>query len=223
MRANEIYKRLTDAEIPGKSFPNYFTSDYQITFISELRNRLERVRGIPGFQDTDDQISKTIIFRTDSEVVKLSEGEWNQAFSLLATYYNQLVGLSRFLKATTKPDAQDDVFVKLPPTDDFNAVIAYQTQIAKALEQVVVPEGGELKIMSWEPGSLWLELAVGGQAMVMIVGSIAWSAAVIYKKAQEGRMFHQHAKSLELKNESLQNLVEAQDRMLALLGTRRSD
>lgn len=217
MRAQEIYEKLVAAGLPGRLLSNHLPNPHAIVDIIDLRNRLEVLAGIPGFAEFDGFFRNSIIFRTTLSRVEIPPQEWGQIKDNLTTYERWLIGLQRYLQEVLAQQKSDDVFIKLPPGEDFRAVIGFQSQIATALEQVILKAGGGLKVKAWEPGSLWLELAVGGSTIVSLVGSLVWAAAVINKKVQEGRLFAEHVTALKLKNESVKDLVDAQARMLALM------
>jgi len=44
----------------------------------------------------------------------------------------------------------------------------------------------------------------------MLVWSMVWSAAVIYKKINEGRLLWEQVRGLKVKNDSLEDILEAQ-------------
>ncbi len=86
MRPTEIYANLTSAQIQEAGFSGYFMAEGEMLGLTQLRERLSKVRGTPGFSDVENQIGKTIIFRTDSDSAKVSGNEWSQVFSLLNSY-----------------------------------------------------------------------------------------------------------------------------------------
>ena len=85
----------------------------------------------------------------------------------------------------------------------------------KSISQVVINDtiGGFVRVNHWEYGSFWVELILGTQAAVALVASIAWSAAVISKKRTENKLFEQHVRSLQIKNESLEDILEGQKKL----------
>ena len=92
-------------------------------------------------------------------------------------------------------------------------------EIEQAITQVVVNEtiGGEVKVSGWENGSFWLDIYLGSEAAVALIGSLAWSAAVVYKKIQEGRIFWQYVQSLKTKGKMLDEFEQAQKELIGKL------
>ncbi len=58
---------------------------------------------------------------------------------------------------------------------------------------------------------------MGTTAAVELVGGLAWAAAVVFKKIQEGRLIEEHVKSLKIKNDSLKEIQNKQKEQLAEL------
>ena len=89
----------------------------------------------------------------------------------------------------------------------------------KCINQVICNDtiNGHLKVNSWESGSFWVELIVGTQAAVALIAGVSWSAAVISKKIKEGTILEQQIRSLEIKNESLEDILEKQKQATNIL------
>jgi len=215
MRAQEIFEKIEKSSIENwaKHFPNVGS----ITDILDFRTRLEYLRGIPGFNAELEFINQSIIFRTTNNQIAIPHPEWNglvNAFGPLAT---KLIGLKQYLKAFLARQDLNSVFVKAPPLTEFSDMILFEGQLKKALSQIIYHPKIEarLELKSWESGSpLWLELALGTQAAVNIVGAAAWAGAVVYKKIQEGRMHQEYVRGLKLKNDHLESILQAEKQLL---------
>lgn len=83
--------------------------------------------------------------------------------------------------------------------------------------------GGHVNILTAESGSIWLIVSLGAFTAVNLIAGICWAAAVIRKKNAEAKMFEAHAKTLELKNDALESLVDAQKQQLANMLTAESE
>jgi hypothetical protein len=153
----------------------------------------------------------------DSMDINISEGRQlkgniDQLLTLsntLSTSFNQLGG----------DTAPNSLSIRLPDVNDFNDLSEASKDFHKILSQSILDEeiGGEVKITSVENGSIWLEVFVGSSAAVTVIGGLAWAAAVVYKKIQEGRIIEQHVISLKIKNESLKEIQEKQAELLSEL------
>jgi hypothetical protein len=215
MRAQEIYEKIDKSGI--EHFSKHFPSRGSITDLLELRSRIEHLNGIPGFDGELNSLSQSIIFRTTNNQIGIPAEEWQNILNVLNPFVTKLRGLKQYLGAFLARQDTNSVFVKAPPLTQFSDVIIFEGQLKTALSQIIYHPKvqARLELKSWESGSpLWLELALGTQAAVNIVGAAAWAGAVVYKKIQEGRLHQEYVRGLKLRNDSLEAILEAEKRML---------
>src|SRR2546423_490694 len=74
-----------------------------------------------------------------------------------------------------------------------------------------------MKLLGWENGSLWLYLALDSLTAVALVGSIAWSAAVVRKKILEGSILKKQVEAMKIKNDALAAVREGVEQQIELL------
>jgi hypothetical protein len=108
------------------------------------------------------------------------------------------------------------VYVRFPEAENIALITKDLIAIETATMQIVTHKniGGSFKVVRWESGSLWIHVLVGTASAVTIIAGAAWSAAVVAKKWMEVRIFLQHAEGLTIKNDSLEDLRDAQKKML---------
>lgn len=133
--------------------------------------------------------------------------------------YNSSRALCKVLDSIIGTLNNNVISIKLPDTNDLKTISTYLNDIQLAISQVIINDdiGGELSVENWEDGSYWINLQLKSFAAVTIIASLAWSSAVVYKKIQEGRMFEEHVRSLNIKNDSLEDIRNAQGEALKLL------
>jgi hypothetical protein len=129
----------------------------------------------------------------------------------------------RFLKAIPTispsiPKPAEAFSIKLPCPRDFDDLIKMMSSVQTALGQNVINDKikGHIKILSWEPGSFWFDIALGSQAAFGLAAAIVWAAAVILKKKKESELLVEKVRSLKIKNESLTDIRNAQKELLDL-------
>ena len=215
MRAQEIFEKIEKSNIAnyGKHFPNAGS----ITDVLDLITRFEYLRGIPGFDAELELINQSIIFRTTNNQIGIPHAEWSALVTAISSFAAKLMGLKQYLTAFLARQDINSVFVKAPALTEFSDMIAFEGQLKKAISQIIFHPKIEarLELKSWESGSpLWLELALGTQAAVNIVGAAAWAGAVVFKKIQEGRLHQEYVRGLKLRNDSLEVLLEAEKQLL---------
>lgn len=202
---------LETGMIPGTNFIKFFN-------VNRLRNALSEIASLNLFVEAK-PLMESVIFKSGGDEIQVIIAE-------AQTIERNLDALSslgeRFLSAllsAVPEESPDSINIKLPPIKDFEELSKVAKELHVALTQVIYDKeiGGKEEIVSVENGSIWFNVFVGATA-VSVIASMVWSAAVIYKKIQEGRLLEEQIRGLKVKNESLQDILKAQkaetDRML---------
>ena len=165
------------------------------------------------------QIKKSGIFSTtqDDLTINVNEG---RSFKLPMDSLIRIVGaLNTSLSKITGTTRENSISIKLPNVNDFDDLAKTSSTFHTILTQSIINDQikGQVKIDSVENGSIWLDIYLGSAPALALVGGLAWSAAVVYKKIQEGRIIEEHVKSLKIKNESLKEIKDAQKKAIDLM------
>jgi len=222
MRLQLIYSILSNIDFSKSSLgrsPISGSSLHRISNIVNFKKAVAIIHPLPFFASEIEQLSETEIYTTTQDHIDTSPGDASVLMGSAMYLINAAEALHRAL-----PDIipiQDDLTIsfKMPDPLNLSDIVDSISPLEKAISQVVLHEkiGGTIKIKSWETGSFWFDLFLGTQAAVFLVAGISWSAAVVYKKIQEGKMFEEYARSLNIKNESLDDLLENQKKATKLL------
>ncbi|UXX79004.1 hypothetical protein N7E81_16745 [Reichenbachiella carrageenanivorans] len=157
-----------------------------------------------------------------SKTTDQTEIDGNQR-RLVETNYNYLKiaieALHKTLSEVFLDEFENSVRIKLPPTNDFSELSKISNELNKSISIPISHKNidGNTSIKSVENGSIWFVVVVASPLAVGLVGGIAWASAVIHKKKQEGKIFEEHVKSLELANEQKEVFLDAQKKQLELL------
>lgn len=122
--------------------------------------------------------------------------------------------LSRSLSEIIINDDQREefsIYIKLPNTTNLSDISKDINTFNKILSNTILNESinGQIMLESIEPGSIWLKIYVGSSLAVSVIGSLAWSSAVVYKKYEEARIIEEIANRKKLENDHKKNVIEA--------------
>lgn len=108
------------------------------------------------------------------------------------------------------------ISILLPNTHDLQSLTKSLQSIEKVISLLVSNRhiNSEIKIENWEHGSFWINLTVASTAAVMIISSAVWASAVISKKITEDKYLEQHVRLMQLKADSIEDLVNTQKILL---------
>lgn len=188
---------------------------YLLTNIKAFKVLAESLKAIEIYNEEIEEIQNTVIYSTPQDAIYLSAEDRSQIYAMSDYLVKSAQSLLRVGSKLVPPSVEQSVSIKLPEPTDLESLVKSMSALQKAISQVVLNEtiGGQIRINHWEYGSFWVELILGTQAAVSLIASIAWSAAVISKKINENKLLEQHVRSLKIKNESLEDILDGQKKL----------
>jgi hypothetical protein len=194
--------------------PKYVSNSTEKPYLGidliNLRESIKMLENINIMIPEINEIKKTSLFKSygNEEYFTSSDD------SIIKNYVNKLkIGIEFILRYNNQVDnPENGLYIKLPEIQNFDDLAKVSNDLKKAIEIPIVDQndGGYIKIETAESGSIWLIISIGSITAVNLIGAICWSAAVIRKKKAEAKIFEEHAKTLGLKNDSLQTVIDAQ-------------
>lgn len=224
MGIRESYKILEEG-LKNLNFKKEYISGenggkpYKISNIHNLKNSIEILSEIDFLENyTQDLIKNSGLFSTFKDTDNFN----TQQEGIISRNIDSLhIGiaflLNYFDKETADEKDVDGISIKLPELNSFDSLSKISNDLKKAIELPINDSGienGKTDIISAERGSIWLNIGLGTVAAVKLVASITWAATYIRKKKAEAKIFEEHAKTLELKNDALTSIVDAQKQQL---------
>jgi hypothetical protein len=201
------------------------TSQNTINTISVFSNLISFRNGINAIESTGllkneiAQIKTSGIFSTAKDELTINVNEARGIRVPMDSLVKIVIALNQSLAEITGTTRDNSISVKLPNVNDFDDLAKTSSIFHTILTQSIINDEikGQVKIDSVENGSIWLDIYLGSAPALALVGGLAWSAAVVYKKIQEGRIIEEHVKSLKIKNESLMEIKDAQKKAIDLM------
>ncbi len=188
-------------------------ASYKWSNLRQLRATIDALSEIEFLLPEVTHLQQNAIFNTTSDELKISSDDDTKITIQIDKLRNGLEYILRALLAKNKYTKQDSVIIKLPETKTFDELSKVATDFKKGVEIPILDSAvGEVNIMTAESGSIWLLVYVG--SAINLVAAICWSAAVLRRKFAEAKLFEQHARTLTLKNDSLENLIDSQKQQL---------
>lgn len=184
----------------------------KVTNLNEIRLILNEVETMHLFSNLTEILKNSVIFTTASDSMNVQQADGNVIHSQLTLLKSLIENFLEVLKNTVPEEDLNSINIKLPPVNDFDELSKVSRDIHISLTQILYNDEikGETKIVSVENGSIWLNVFVGSAIAVGIIGSLVWSSAVIYKKILEAKLLEEQIRGLNVKNESLEDILKAQ-------------
>ncbi len=226
MRLREIEFHLSEVikllnTFSGVRMDNYSPARYDLQSLPAIRQVISILNGLNLFKDETEVLRLSSVSNNSMETIQASVEEYNKISAAISRIKsNSKIALEALNVAL--PENKDEeltIYIRLPEFKDFDDLSELMDQLKKAIQLPILLEGieGEIYIKNFDSGSKWFEIVVKSVTAVSLIGSIAWSGAVIYKKFQEAKVVEEHARSVKLGNEHLEALIKANDVQLTLL------
>ena len=189
------------------------------TKLTGFRNAINKLETTGLLTKEVKELHSSVIFTTNRDNASLNTKEARELIIKTDNLYNLVSSLDSTFKEIGGEVNDNSISIKLPEVTDFEDLSKFSSDFHKILNQSIVNDeiNGQVRIDSVENGSIWLDVYLGSSAAVTLIGSLTWSAAVIFKKLKEGQLIEQHVRSLEIKNDSLKEIQEKQKQALDLM------
>ncbi|GAB2848127.1 hypothetical protein [Hymenobacter ruber] len=184
---------------------------YQVRNLHQLRKSLLNISSIPYISKEIEALKNSWLFKSNEDTLQAESSDNSKVSTLIDKIKIKLDVLSSIVDENNFNNREEIIYIKLPEVTSFEDLAKVATDLKKGIEMPLLESReGNVDILTAESGSIWLVVSLGTASAVNIIAGICWAAAVIRKKQAEAKIFEQHAKTLELKNEALDVLVEAQ-------------
>ncbi len=182
--------------------------------LAAFRQTLLELHQIPALKPLAENILESSIFKSDFDVFTVSTKEYQESIQPKAMRLRLAAeGLLESIDTQIGQERSESVMIRMPDTKDLRVLVTDLGRIEKSISQVVVHPSvdGKVEVVTWEPGSLWIEIFLGTAKAASFIGGVAWAAMVIVKKQQDCAFFEQHARDIGLENPALDQLLSNQE------------
>lgn len=218
MRLKEIQKILSQIGFNDVGL-KYNPRTNVISNINSFKWFLNVIGPISIYDDEITKLHESEIYQTAQDELSVNDEVARKLYRISNYLVNSGSSLVLVFNKLLPDSNAESINIKLPTPSDFEAIIKAMSTIQKSLSQVVVHKDidGSVRINNWEHGSFWVELILGTQAAVAVVSSIAWAAAVVCKKYNENKILEKTIRAMDIKNESLEDILKSQKEMTQIL------
>lgn len=185
---------------------------YEVGGLNKLRNAITEFEKIPFLKSSIEKLRNGFLFTTTADKLTLNHSNYTEIDNFVKTLKTGLNFFIQQFESNYSEESETTLAIKLPPAKTFGDLAKISSDFKKAIEIPLLDSEieSDLEIKTAEPGSIWLMVGVGTTIAINLVGGIAWAAAVIKRKKAEAKIFEQHARTLELKNDQIDLYVNAQ-------------
>lgn len=218
MRLREIQKLLAEnigkMTLAGSQVGPTNPVQYQFLNVLSTNEAVDAFEKLGTLFQTDiNELKLTSFYKNPYDAINVSQQEYskiNGAFNRLKQSVNRLNDV--ISKALENKELNEKmVSIKIKELGDISDLIGLLEKLRKVIQLPIseYSQGGEIQILDFDSGSFWIDIMLPTSSAVILLGSIAWAGAVIFKKYQESFAFKNYADGLRIQKEHLEILKEA--------------
>ncbi|WP_294680320.1 hypothetical protein [uncultured Fluviicola sp.] len=215
------YHEIIKEVLPKLSFSaEYVTGNDSLSYstknLVDLRQSINLIEEIPFIEQEILQLKKSWLFESNYPSQKINSSQKVEIDSAIDRIKIKLETFKQIAEQSAIFGNEDTILIKIPEIQSFDNLEKYAKDFKKAIETPIINESinGTVNIISAQEGSIILYISLGTISAVKLVAGICWAAGVIKRKNAEVKIFEQHARTLELKNDSLALFVDAQKTLM---------
>jgi hypothetical protein len=225
MKLNQIYEIVRKIDYKKLQLKHDYNSQIWNNIIN-FKIFIDIINELIMFETEIQHLFKSPLYKTTLDSLQAPNAIIFTEINTIAIYLvDACEALSRTLGSIVKESKENSITIKFADPKDLEEFLKILTDLNTAISQSIINSkiNGSVKLQNIEFGSIWLEILLGTPAALTLVAGIVWSAAVIYKKIQEGRIFKEYVQSLKIKNESLRDIEENQEQLSKILLDKESN
>ncbi len=186
--------------------------------IPTLLMSLKAISNINHVKTQLEQVHKHIPKDYHGETIALQQNiatQFDGSINKLKVALNDILAV---LKEISTEEEENSLYILLPDYPDFNGFVKDVRDFGKIFDQVLsgLHDDSTIKFQGVDLGTSWLVITFTSVTALGLIAGMIWSACVIRKKKLEGDHLAGQVKNLDLKNESINDLVAAQKKLLDL-------
>lgn len=223
MKLRIIQKILTDnipkLKFEGVNIPSTTPPRYHVKNMILVRKAIDEIATINLFKREIDIFKTSTIYAYMIDEIDMIGDEYHRLADAQSKLREQGNNMLQGLNSILPQENETTISIKLPDINDFDDLVQVLLDFEKIIKYPILNPiiKGSIKIETFETGSLWIDIFLGTQAAIYLIAGLSWAGAVIYKKIQEGKMFEQFARGIKIKNDSLEDIKEAQKRTIDMM------
>lgn len=184
----------------------------KIKALHAWRQHLQQLAIDPLLHSLISPIQDTALYQQSIDHTKIRQDEWQPIASLNQHLIHTLQAISKWLSHWIPADQADAVRICLPKVSCLDQFSRLLRKLHLVFNHILylTKSAAPYQVQGLWPGSTWIQIALSASS-IPILASMLWSASLIYKKIQECRILEQQIRALKIKNESLNDVLKAQE------------
>lgn len=209
-----IIRDIIDEEIPFielKATPrNSNPKTHQLTNADTLQNAINELDELGMFAEIIDILKKQSFYSHTTNSIVIPDQEYRILLQKIPELKRVAEGISTAITQTIDDNDENVISIKIPKPQNFEDLKITSDKLHKIFSQTLSADelNGGIRIKNFDTGSYWVDIVASSKEIVAVIGGLAWSGVIVYKKLQEGRILQQKARELKISNDAIEEIVD---------------
>ena len=221
MRLRNLLSLLENADLDSLELnAKQLDSGYSFTGVQSFKKAMDSLAAIPAFEAPINALKDSALGAEEKDYLdQRNQSAADDIRESAAALFHGARALLVTLRGMMPPDNMTVLNVSIPEPVNIKKLIYVCSKLEKALQGSVVGDytKGKSSICHIDPAANWIEIDVGTEGALCLAADLSWSAAVVYGKYQEAKIFEEHVRALNIKAESLEDLRKGQNEAIVRL------
>ncbi|WP_028315038.1 hypothetical protein [Desulfatibacillum aliphaticivorans] len=221
MRLRNLLSILENADLDGLQLKaKQLDTGYSFSDIQTFKKAMESLSAVPVFEAPISALRDSAMGAEEKDYLdQRNQAQAEDIKESAAALFHGARALLLTLRQLMPADAANVLNIQIPEPVNIKKLMYVCSKLEKTLQGSVVGDytKGKSAICHIDPAANWIEIDVGTEAALCLAGDLAWSAAVVYGKYQEAKIFEEHVRALKLKPESLEDIKKGQNEAIVRL------
>ncbi|MBS1781383.1 MAG: hypothetical protein JST70_18800 [Bacteroidetes bacterium] len=189
---------------------------YLVKGIKKLKEAVIELEETGYFQGEISELRRSFLYQTNEDSLRTTSSLILPIERLVNELIVGLRYLVGYIAQLPKLVATNNIDIRLPETKDFDHLSKVANEFKKVIDIPVsdLPDGEPIEIISAEPGSIWLTVALHTGAAIGLVGAICKAAVYLKQKNAAANTFIEYAKGLHNHNDYLKAIQDGQKKLI---------
>lgn len=206
----QLLEILEDLEYNPKA-RNTNPQTYQVDYISYIKYAIRNLEKLKLFPEIINELKELSFYISDSnsDTLIIDSKEHSVLSKNIPFLILQCEALSDSIEKSIPETNPNTITVKIPTPLNFKDLKESIDKIDKIFSQTILHKdiNGTIQISNFDTGSYWIEFIAGAKEAIALIGGIAWSAVVVYKKLQEGKLLKEQVTAMKISNDAFKEIV----------------
>lgn len=183
---------------------------HQLTNADSLRNAINELDELGMFEEIIGILKKQSFYSHTTDSIVIPDPEYRILLQKIPELKRVAEGISTAITQTIDENDENVISIKIPKPQNFEDLKITSDKLHKIFSQTLSADElkGGIRIKNFDTGSYWVDIIASSKEIVAVIGGLAWSGVIVYKKLQEGRILQQKARELKISNDAIEEIVD---------------